>query len=329
MVVVETAETTAAPRAASALPTRLAMRLARALLVTFWVMVISFGLIRLAPGDPILARLGLEAEPEAIERLRRQLRLDVDPVTQFIEFFFGLLRGDMGRSIENGRSVAGLIAESLPVTLWVIGTTVVMSLVIAVPLALAVALSRRAWVAYLFRASTAVFLAIPAFFTALVGLLVFGLHLQMAPIIGYEPSFPANLHYLWLPALVISITLVPVLARVLCSSIVETMNEEFVETGVIRGVDRFRFYWVYILKPSLAPTIVLLSYMIGVMIGSTVIIETIFTLPGIGRNLVQAVVSRDYPVVQGIVLVFGLMVVLIGLVGDLLARWIDPRVDLA
>ena len=179
---------------------------------------------------------------------------------------------------------------------------------------------------YVFRATTSVFLAIPAFFTALIGLLVFGLHYGIAPIIGYESAFPANLKYLWLPALVICTTLVPVLARVLYSSIVETMGEEFVESGIVRGLGLMRFYWFYLLKPSLAPTIVLLSYMVGVMIGSTVIIETIFSLPGIGRNLVGAVIGRDYPVVQGIVLVFGLFVVMVGLIGDIVANWLDPRV---
>jgi len=308
---------------------RVLWRAVRALAVSFWVMVIAFGLIRLAPGDPVLARLGAEADPAAIERMRRALRLDVDPATQFVEYFFGLLRGDLGRSLENGRDVMDLIAQSLPVTLWIIAVTVVLGLLIATPLALVVALTRRPWAPYVFRAATATFLAVPAFFTALIGLIVFGLHWRVAPIIGYEPGFPANLKYLWLPALVICTTLVPVLARVLYASIVETMGEEFVETGIIRGVSRPRWYWFYLLKPSLAPTVVLLSYMIGVMIGSTVIIETIFSLPGIGRNLVGAVIGRDYPVVQGIVLCFGLFVVIVGLIGDLVANWLDPRVDLA
>lgn len=315
--------------AGRALAPRLLARAARALAVSFWVMVIAFGLIRLAPGDPVLARLGAEADPAAVERMRRALRLDVDPVTQFLEYLLGLLRGDLGRSLENGRAVMDIIQQSLPVTLWIIASTVVLGLVVAVPLALAVALTRRPWVPYVFRAVTAGFLAVPAFFTALIGLIVFGLHWNIAPIIGYEPGFPANLKYLWLPALVICTTLVPVLARVLHASIVETLGEEFVETGVIRGVSRPRWYWFYLLKPSLAPTVVLLSYMIGVMIGSTVIIETIFSLPGIGRNLVGAVIGRDYPVVQGLVLCFGLLVVLIGLVGDLVASWLDPRVELA
>jgi peptide/nickel transport system permease protein len=292
-------------------------------------MVIAFGLIRLAPGDPVLARLGIEAAPAAIDTLRRELRLDVDPITQFVEYFWGLLHGQLGTSIETQRDVMEIIVTSLPVTLWIITVTIVMAMAMAVPLALYVAMTRRSSVPYIFRASTSVLLAIPAFFTALIALIVFGLHYGVARIIGYEPDFPANLKYLWLPALVICTHLVPVLSRVLYSSIVETMGEEFVETGVIRGVRRLRFYWFYLLKPSLAPTIVLLSYMVGVMIGSTVIIETIFSLPGIGRSLVGAVVSRDYPLVQGCLLVFGLVVVAVSLIGDVLASWLDPRVSMS
>lgn len=306
----------------------LGYRTLRATAVSFWVMVIAFGLIRLAPGDPVLARLGAEADPAAIERLRRQLRLDVDPVTQFVEYFLALLKGDLGTSIENGRRVSDIIAAALPVTLWVIAATVVLGLCLAVPLAAWVATARHASVPYVFRAVTSVFLAIPAFFTALIALIVLGVHYGIAPIIGYKSTFPENLHYVWLPALVICTHLVPVLSRVLYSSIKETMAEEFVETGVVRGVGRIRFYWCYLLRPSLAPSIVLLSYMVGVMVGATVIIETIFSLPGTGRVLVGAVTGRDYPVVQGCVLLFGLAVVAVNLVGDVLASWLDPRLEL-
>ena len=306
----------------------LGYRTLRAAAVSFWVMVIAFGLIRLAPGDPVIARLGAEAEPAAIERLRRQLRLDVDPVSQFLEYVAALFRGDLGTSIENGRKVTDIIATSLPVTLWVIATTIVFGLCMAVPLAASVATARHPSVPYVFRAVTSVFLAVPAFFTALIALIVLGVHYDIAPIIGYRPEFPANLHYVWLPALVICTHLVPVLSRVLYSSIRDTMAEEFVETGVVRGVGVMRFYWFYLLRPSLAPSVVLLSYMVGVMVGATVIIETIFSLPGIGRALVGAVIGRDYPVVQGCVLLFGLAVVAINLVGDVLASWLDPRLEL-
>jgi len=327
--ILSTIDTARSSSGGSRLLGRFGNRFARALGVGFWVMLIAFGLIRLAPGDPVLARLGAEAEPAAIDKLRRDLGLDVDPFTQFVQYVWRMLHGDLGNSIENGREVVEVIATSLPVTMWIIAVTIILGVAMAVPLALYVAMTRRASVPYIFRASTSALLAIPAFFTALIALIVFGLNLRIAPILGYEPDFPANLKYLWLPALVICTHLVPVLARVLHSSIVETMGEEFVETGVIRGVRRGRFYWFYLLKPSLAPTIVLLSYMVGVMIGSTVIIETIFSLPGIGRTLVGAVISRDYPLVQGIVLVFGLLVVLISLVGDILANLLDPRVGLS
>ena len=329
MVAVATHKSAASPSARRRFLHLAVRRLARAGGVALWVMVIAFGLIRIAPGDPVLARLGAEAPPEAIDRLRRELRLDVDPITQFAEYTWGLLHGRLGTSIETKRDVMEVILASLPVTIWIICVTIAMALVMAIPLALAVATTRRAVVPYIFRASTSVLLAIPAFFTALIALIVFGLHYGIAPILGYQPGFPANLKYLWLPALVICTHLVPVLSRVLHSSIIQTMGEEFVETGVIRGVSRLRYAWYYLLKPSLAPTIVLLSYMVGVMIGSTVIIETIFSLPGIGRSLVGAVIGRDYPLVQGIVLVFGLLVVAVSLVGDLLANWLDPRVGLS
>ncbi|HQY62723.1 MAG TPA: phosphoenolpyruvate-utilizing N-terminal domain-containing protein, partial [Polyangiaceae bacterium] len=128
---------------------------------SFWVMVIAFGLIRLAPGDPVLARLGAEAEPAAIDQMRRALGLDVDPVTQFVQYFWSLLHGSLGKSMENGREVMDVILSSLPVTLWIIAVTIIMSLAVSVPLALYIAMTRHASVPYIFRATTSVFLAVP------------------------------------------------------------------------------------------------------------------------------------------------------------------------
>ena len=119
-----------------------------------------------------------------------------------------------------------------------------------------------------------------------------------------------------------------IISRVLHTSVVDTRNEEFVETGIIRGVSRPRFFWFYILKPSMAPTVVLISYMMGTMLGATVILETIFSLPGIGRELVGAVMSSDYPMVQGILMFFGVITVFISFIGDLIAYRLDRRVKL-
>ncbi|MFA5919534.1 MAG: ABC transporter permease, partial [Candidatus Nanopelagicaceae bacterium] len=244
-------------------------------------------------------------------------------------YLIGVFRGDLGFSYFSGRSVSEVVGTHLPVTLMIIALSIGLGVLLAIPIALFVAQSKNQFTTYFFRAFTSVSLALPGFFLAVVGLLVFGIRLNWAPAAGYEGSFPANLHYLWLPALVNCGSLVPVLSRVLHSSLMDTLDEEFVETGVIRGVGRIRFYWSYLLRPSLAPTVVLLSYMIGVMIGGTVIMETIFSLPGIGRELITAVDTRDYPIVQGIVMIFGLIVVFFSFIGDLLGYLLDRRVTLS
>lgn len=303
-------------------------RCVRALIVAFWVMVVAFMLIRLSPGDPVTAALGGDAAPETVAALRKTLGLDVDPLTQFWNYFTGLLRGDLGASLLSGVPVTEMLRTNLPVTLWLIFTTVSMTLIFSIPLALFIAVARIPGLPYVFRTLTAIGLALPTFLVALLFLYQFGLVWAIAPIFGYDPTFPANLQYLWLPSLVNCVVLVPVLSRVLYSSILDTLDEEFVETGVIRGVKSLRFFWFYVLRPSLAPTVVLLSYMMGVMVGSTVILEMIFALPGIGRELVTAVTMRDYPVVQGIILVFGILVVFLSLLGDIIASLLDPRVKL-
>lgn len=304
-------------------------RVIRSVVVAFWVMVIAFSLIRLSPGDPVRMALGADVTEEAVEEFRTQLGLDKGVLTQFWDYFSGILRGDLGYSYFSGRDVTKIVGTHLPVTLMIIGLSIGFAAIISIPLALYVAMSKSNTVNYLFRALTSISLAVPGFFLALMGLLVFGVYFNIAPAAGYEGAFPANLKYLWLPALANCGSLVPVLARVLHSSIVDTLDEEFVETGVIRGVRKGKFYWSYLLRPSLAPTVVLLSYMVGVMIGGTVIMETIFSLPGIGRELITAVDGRDYPVVQSIAMIFGLIVVFFSFVGDLTGYLLDRRVTLS
>ena len=257
-------------------------RIFRSISVSFWVMVIAFSLIRLSPGDPVRIALGTEATEEVVTSLRQQFGLDDSFIQQFWSYFTGFFRGDLGFSFFNGRTVTEIVTTHLPVTLMLIALSIGFAIIIAIPVALFVAISKKDSINYLFRASTSISLALPGFFLALVGLLIFGIYFNWAPAAGYEGEFPGNLKYLWLPALVNCGSLVPILSRVLHSSLVDTLDEEFVETGIIRGVKKIRFYWSYLLRPSLAPTVVLLSYMVGVMIGGTVIMERIFSLPGIG-----------------------------------------------
>ena len=251
-------------------------RFGRSISVSFWVMVICFLLLRLSPGDPVRIAAGADATEAQIQEMRHRLGLDQSYLIQFWTYFRDIFKGNLGVSLFSGRDVTEILGTHLPVTLMLIFLSIFMALVLALPLALAVALSKRQWVTYIFRAGTAISLSIPGFFLALIGLLFFGIKTTWAPAAGYVGTFPENLKFLWLPALVNCGSLVPVLSRVLHSSLMDTLDEEYVETGVIRGVRKIKFYWSYLLRPSLAPTVVLLSYMVGVMIGGTVIMEILF-----------------------------------------------------
>lgn len=291
-------------------------------------MVISFMLIRITPGDPASARLGAGAELEAIEALRKQLKLDVSPIEQFFSYLSGLFRGDLGVSLVTGIEVLEVIKTTLPLTLTYIVLSVFFAFIISIPIATFIGWSNSASLVYSFRSITSIIIATPNFFIAMIGILLFSVERNWAPVFGYVSTFPENLQYLWLPVSINTLILVAIISRVLQTSVVDTKNEEFVETGIIRGVNRPRFFWFYILKPSMAPTVVLLSYMMGTMLGATVILETIFSLPGIGRELVGAVLASDYPMVQGILLFFGVITVFLSFIGDLCAYALDRRVKI-
>jgi peptide/nickel transport system permease protein len=291
-------------------------------------MVISYSLIRLSPGDPAEARLGAGADPEAINKLREDLGLNKNAFAAFVDYFKGVLQGDLGVSLVNGVNVLETIKRSFPLTLTYIVLSVLLAFIISIPIGTIIGWSNKASAVYVFRGITSIIIATPNFFIAMVGILLFSVKLNWAPVFGYVSDFPENMKYLWLPISINTLILVAIVSRVLHTSVVDTRAEEFVETGIIRGVSRPRFFWFYILKPSLAPTVVLLSYMMGTMLGATVILETIFSLPGIGRELVGAVLANDYPMVQGILLFFGVITVFLSFIGDLLAYALDRRVKL-
>jgi peptide/nickel transport system permease protein len=299
--------------------------LGRAVLVSFGVMCVAFALVRLLPGDPVLILLGDRATPESVAALRAALNLNGSLPQQFLAYITRLAHGDLGTSLIDKVSVTSIVARTLPVTAQLVVVTLIMSIVLAVPLGTAAAIYNRGRFNRVFRVVTSVLIATPVFFSSLVALLLFAIRLQVAPVAGFEPTFPSNLYHLWLPSLVICGVLVPVLARVIQTSVVETLQQEFVETAIVRGLPRHIRVWRYLLRPSLGPTVGLLGYIAGQLLASAVLAELVFDIPGIGSTLVSAVLSRDYTVVQGIVFVFGFIVVVIGFLADLVSGWIDPR----
>ena len=300
-------------------------RLFRSLLVSGGVVCIAFVLVRLVPGDPVVLLLGELATEENVAELRKVMGLEGTIFQQFISYTSNLARGNLGTSIVTGQPVTTFVALTLPVTLWLLGLSFAMAIVLAIPLGVLAALYRGNWFGHFFRLTTSVFLSTPIFFSGLLAIMLFSITLGLAPVAGYDYSFPSNLRYLWLPALVNCGVIVPILSRVLQSSIVDTLDQEFVETAVVRGLPRRVFVWRYLVRPSIAPTVGLISYMMGQGLGGSVVTEMVFNIPGIGTMLINAVLRRDYTLIQGIIFVFGMIVVVFSYLSDVMSGWLDPR----
>jgi len=297
----------------------------RGIAVSFIGATVAFSVLRLAPGDPVLAILGDRATPDAVEEMRTRLGLDGNVLVQYFRFLGGVVQGDLGTSITSNVPVARIILDSIAPTLSLVSLTAVLALVLSVPLGLRLALAPEGLLSKVFPVVASLGVATPGFFLGLLALLLFAVRWGMAPVSGFEPTFPEALAYLWLPALVMCAQLVPILARVFRSSVMRTLDEEFIEAAIVRGVSRYRFYWHYLIRPSIAPTIALLGFITGQLLGASVMIEMVFSMPGIGTRLVRAVTARDYPTVQGILLVFGVLVVVITTLSELLIKYLDPR----
>jgi peptide/nickel transport system permease protein len=304
---------------------RFVRRFGRALVVSLAVLTIAFGLLHLIPGDPARAIAGEEATEERLELIRRELGLDGPLILQYARYLAGVTHGDLGRSLISNQPVTNIIIGTMPVTMWLVAVTLTLAVLLSVPLAIVAAILRNTRFARILRVVTSVMLAIPVFYTALILILIFAVHNRIAPVGGYEASFPQNLRYLWLPALAGCFVLVPIVSRILESSITRTLREEFVEAAILRGVPQRRMILHYLLRPSLAPTIGFLGFILGASLGGAAITEIVFNLPGLSSTMVAAVLQRDYPLVMGIALILGLVVVLISFISDVIAEWLDPR----
>ena len=300
----------------------------RAIVVSLAVMLVSFSLMRLSPGDPVTVLLGENATDQAIANMREQLGLNGTFLEQLARYLGGLARGDMGRSVVFATPVTTLILNAIPTTLSLMLVTITFTILLAVPIAVYVGQHPRSKFASFFLLASSFFVSTPSFFVGLMALLIFAVWLDIAPVAGIVGTLPGAITHLWLPAAVIAATLVPVLARVLTASVMTTLREEFVEVAIVRGVRGRRFSWRYLIRPSIAPTLSLLAYIVGVLFASAVVVELVFNLPGTGTLLVNAVAGRDYPLVQGIVLLSGVFVVVVSTIGDLITVRIDPRANL-
>lgn len=295
-------------------------------IVALFVTVGTNLLVRVVPGDPAQTMLGDRASPESLAALRHELGLDRAVLQQVQGALGRLLQGDLGTSFAyRGQEVTSLIGPALVVTGSLAAMAIVFSLLGGVPLGLWLAMVRRSEADLLGRLSTTILLALPSFMAGLIVLYVVALRFGLAPAGGWAGWWPANLEYLWLPAVALSLYLGPLIARTVRQAALDALGQPFVEAARTRGVPRYRIVFCHVLPNALLPVITLVGFNAGILVSGAVTVETVFALPGLGAQLLQAMGTRDFPVVQGIALLTALAVVVFNLLADLLNIAVDPR----
>lgn len=303
-----------------------AVRLLQIVIVTFFVTVGTNLLVRLVPGDPARTILGDKASQEALTALRQQLGLDGSVAQQVGDSLSRLLRGDLGTSFAyRGQDVISLIGPSLAVTASLAAVAIVFSLLAGVPFGLWLALARHPGADLVGRLGTTALLAMPSFMAGLVLLYIVSIRLHLAPAGGWAGWWPANYQYVWLPALALALYLGPLIARTVRQAALEAIAQPFVEAARARGVPRYRIVVCHVLPNAVLPVITLVGFNAGILVSGAVTVETVFALPGLGAQLLQAMGGRDLPVVQGIALLTAVSIVVFNLLADLLQVAVDPR----
>jgi peptide/nickel transport system permease protein len=304
----------------------LVRRIGQSLVALVGISLVTFLLVQLVPGDPARAILGPRAPLIAVAALRRSMGLDRALPAQYGSFLVHALGLNFGYSSLQHASVGSLLWPRLGTTLLLTLYATVVSVVVALPLALASALSRNRPLDHSIRLVTMVTFAMPAFWLGLVLILFFAVKIAAFPASGYGDGFLGHLYSLTLPAIALGLGLAPLLVRTLRGSLIETMSREFVEAARARGYREARVLRRYVLRNSLVASITVVGVNVGYILSIVVVIENVFALPGLGQLLVTSVQNRDFPVVQGIALVLGTIVVLVNLVTDLCYSALDPRI---
>jgi peptide/nickel transport system permease protein len=295
--------------------------------IALGVTILCFFLIHLVPGDPARTILGNQATDQRVALLHHEWGLDRPLPVQYEKFMSRTVRGDLGTSLFYNVSAGRLVVQRLPVTLWLIGLGTLLSVLIAVPLALVAATRRDRLPDHLIRAVPLVGLGFPPFWLGIVLLLVFGLHLgRLFPVGGYGSGFLGHLHSMFLPALTVALAIAPILVRSLRASLLEVFESEYITTARSKGLPERRVLARHALRNAVVSTITVLGVNIGYLVGGTLIVEGVYALPGLGQLMINAINERDFPVVQSVTLAFAVMVVVVYLLTDVAHALLDPRV---
>ena len=306
-------------------------KLGMALPTLLLISVMVFALIRLIPGDPALLMLGDMADPQSLADMRRTLGLDHSLVTQFLIWFKAVLSGDLGFSISTREAVLPLIFERFTVSASIVLVAVLLATLIAVPVGLLAAWKQNSALDLGLVMSATLLLSIPSFWLGLLLLYAFGIKLGWLPVVGYV-SFGQDpwqaLSYLVLPIVTLTLVELGAITRMARASTIEVLRLEYIAHARAKGLSESAVLWRHALRNAFAPTWTLVGLILGNLLGGIAVLETVFTLPGIGRLMVDAIFARDYPVLQGCLLLITFVYVLVNLFVDLLYPLFDPRVKL-
>jgi peptide/nickel transport system permease protein len=310
--------------------------LARRLLMTIptllLVAIAVFTFVRLIPGDPVQVMLGDAADPAQIAQLRAQLGLDQPIPLQFVHWLGRLATGDFGHSITNNLAVLPLILERFQVSAVIVLVAVALAAGIAVPAGLVAAWKQNSILDLTVVSGATLLLSVPSFWLGLLLLILFGLKLKWLPVIGYVPfseNFGQAAIFMLLPVMTLAMVEAGVLTRMARAASIEVLRLEYVTHARAKGVPEWLVLGRHVLPNAFAPTWTLIGLVLGHLLGGIAVIETVFTLPGLGRLLVDSIFARDYPVVQGCLLFTAVIYVVVNLIVDLCYPLFDPRVAVA
>jgi peptide/nickel transport system permease protein len=298
--------------------------------VAFLVTVIAFGLLRLAPGDPVLTFAGEERDPETLNQIRRSLGLDQPLPVQYVAWLGHAVQGDFGRSIRTRQRVGEAIVERLPATLELGAAALSLSISVALVVGTLSALYRNSPIDLMATGFTIAGVSLPNFFLGLLLILFFALVLRIFPPGGYQPLAAApgeNLRRLVLPAITLATASMAVNMRQVRSSLLDVFSQDYIRTARAKGLPERSVVVRHALKNGLIPVVTLIGLQIGAIIEGAIITESIFLWPGVGRLVVDSIGGRDYPVVQAVVLLSAISYMFSTLVVDIVYGWLDPRIS--
>lgn len=297
--------------------------------VMAFVALFVFSLLYIAPGDPAAVIAGDQASPADVEKIRQGLGLDRPFLVRFGEWFFRILQGDLGISIFTALPVTQLIAQRIEPTVSLMVVTLLLSIVVAVPLGVVAAWKAGTWIDRAVMAISVTGFSVPVFVVGYLLAYVFALKLDWLPVQGYTPLSKG----LWpwfenliLPSITLGFVYIALIARITRASMLEIMQQDYIRTARSKGVGQVSILFVHALKNAAIPIVTVIGIGIALLIGGAVVTESVFAIPGLGRLTVDAILRRDYPVIQGVVLMFSFVYVLINLVVDLIYTLIDPRI---